>query len=292
MNVLITGAARGIGAESARRLAAQGHTVALVGLEPEELERVAAQCGGSSFAIEADITDAAGIARAVDDAAARLGGLDAVVANAGIATAGLLRHLEPARFAQQVEVNLIGTFNTVRAALPHLVERRGYLLLVASAASLVHGPVLGAYTATKAATEALGDSLRVEVKHLGVDVGVAYFSWIATEMVTGAFATPTYQRLRDSLRGPFGRTYPVEAAADAVVKGIDKRRRIVVAPGWLRAFHPLRGLVQRPQERDVLAIMPELEELEAADRAQRGEAASAPVGSGGAAAEATRAPAA
>ena len=57
------------------------------------------------------------------------------------------------------------------------------------------------------------------------------------------------------------------------------------APWWLRAFHPLRGLVQRPQERDVLKIVPELEQLEAADRQARGEAVYAPVGSGGAAAD-------
>src|SRR4051812_14367965 len=102
MNVLITGAARGIGAESARRLAAKGHRLALVGLEPAELEAVAAACANGAFALEADVTDGDALTRAIDEAAARLGGLDAVVANAGIATAGLLRHVEPDRFAQTI----------------------------------------------------------------------------------------------------------------------------------------------------------------------------------------------
>src|SRR3954468_6501063 len=284
MNVLITGAARGIGAESARRLAAKGHRVALVGLEPTELEAVAASCGNGAFALEADVTDGEAITRAVDEAAERLGGLDVVIANAGIATQGLLRHVEPDRFAQQIDVNLVGTFRTVHAAVPHLVERRGYLLVVASVAAILHGPLLGAYTASKAGVEALTDSLRVELKHLGVDVGCGYFSWIATDMVAGGDEAPTFRRLRESMKGPFKRTYPVGDAAEAVQLGVEKRCRIVVAPWWVRAFHPLRGLLQRPQEGDLLKIMPELEQIDAADRAQRGEAAHAPVGAGGAAA--------
>src|SRR4051812_10941021 len=104
INVLITGAARGIGAESARRLAAKGHRVAVVGLEPAELEAVAMSCGNRAFALEADVTDGDAITRAVDEAAERLGGLDAAVANAGVATTGLLRHLDPDRFARQMDV--------------------------------------------------------------------------------------------------------------------------------------------------------------------------------------------
>src|SRR4051794_18254936 len=284
MNVLVTGAARGIGAEAARRLAARGHRVALVGLEPAELEAVAASCGGGAFALEADVSDGEAIRAAVDEAAERLGGLDALVANAGVANTGLLRHLEPDHFARQIDVNLVGTFRTIHAAIPHLVERRGYLLINASVSAIVHGPVLGAYGASKAGVEALTDTLRIELKHLGVDVGCAYFSWIDTDMVRGGDEAPAFRRLRESMRGPFKKTYPVGDAAEAVALGVEKRCRIVVAPWWVRAFHPLRGAMQRPQERDLLAIMPELEQIDAADRAQRGEAAGAPVGAGGAAA--------
>src|SRR3954470_1660928 len=284
MNVLITGAARGIGAESARRLAAKGHRVALVGLEPAELEAVAASCGGGAVALEADVTDGEAITRAIDEAAERLGGLDAVVANAGIATQGLLRHVEPDRFAQQVDVNLVGTFRTVHAAIPHLIERRGYLLINASVAAILHGPVLGAYTASKAGVEAMTDSLRVELKHLGIDVGCGYFSWIATDMVSGGDEAPAFQRLRESMRGPFKKTHPVGAAADAIVAGVEGRKRIVVAPRWVRAFHPVRGVLQRAQEGALLKVMTELERIDAEARARRGEAAHAPVGAGGAAA--------
>src|SRR3954466_1180457 len=92
--VLVTGAARGIGAESARRLAARGAQVALIGLEPEELDRVATQCGGGAFAIEADVTDRDAIQSAVEEAAERMGGIDCVMANAGVAPAGFVRNID------------------------------------------------------------------------------------------------------------------------------------------------------------------------------------------------------
>jgi NAD(P)-dependent dehydrogenase (short-subunit alcohol dehydrogenase family) len=129
--VLITGAARGIGAESARRLAARGARVALVGLEPEELERVAAECPAAVF-FEADVTDHGALAAAVDGTVDALGGIDVVIANAGIGTVGFARSMDPEAFERTLEVNLLGVWRTVRACLPHVIERRGYVLNVAS----------------------------------------------------------------------------------------------------------------------------------------------------------------
>ena len=81
--VLITGAARGLGAETARRVAARGANVALVGLEPEELERVAAQCGANAAWFECDVTDNEALERAIQGTVERFGGIDVVMANAG-----------------------------------------------------------------------------------------------------------------------------------------------------------------------------------------------------------------
>src|SRR5918998_2422580 len=176
--VLITGAARGIGAESARRAAAAGANVALVGLEPQELERVAAQCGSNAAAFECDVTDWDALERAVEGALERFGGIDVVMANAGIAPAGMTRSMDPMAFERTIEINLLGVWRTVRACLPQVIERRGYVLVIASMAAAVHAPGLAAYSASKAGAEAFGDSLRSEVKHLGVDVGVGYFGFI------------------------------------------------------------------------------------------------------------------
>ncbi|MDQ3644338.1 MAG: SDR family oxidoreductase, partial [Actinomycetota bacterium] len=241
--VLITGAARGIGAECARRLAAQGARVALVGLEASELERVAAECGAEAAWFEADVTDRDQLRAAVEGAVERFGGLDVAIANAGIGGGGPVRHTDPDAFERMIEVNLLGVFRTVHACLPHVIERHGYVLVVASLAAVVHAPGMGSYSASKAGAEAFADSLRLEVKHLGVDVGVGYFSWIDTEMVRGTDAHPAFRGLRAKLPGPAAKTYPVSAVGDAVLDGIARRRRVVVVPGWVRAAIALRGIL-------------------------------------------------
>jgi NAD(P)-dependent dehydrogenase (short-subunit alcohol dehydrogenase family) len=284
--VLITGAARGIGAESARRLAAQGASVALVGLEPDELERVAAQCGPNAAAFEADVTDREALERAVEATVERFGGIDVVVANAGIAPVGMARSIDPAAFERTIEINLLGVWRTVRACLPHLIARRGYVLVVASLAAAVHRPGLAAYSASKAGAEAFADSLRVEVKHLGVDVGVAYFSFIDTDMLRGGDAHPAVGGLREQAPGLAGKTYPLSAVGKAVAEGVAARRRWIVVPRWGRAILVLRTALAPLLDRQALPQAAEADDLFERDVEARGaEAASRPVGPGGEAAQ-------
>jgi NAD(P)-dependent dehydrogenase (short-subunit alcohol dehydrogenase family) len=282
-SVLITGAARGIGAETARRLAAKGAKVSLVGLEPEELEKVAAQCGSDAIWFETDVTDWDALEAASSGTVERFGGIDVVMANAGVAVAGLIETVDPRAWERVIEVNLLGVWRTVRTCLPHVIERRGYILPVASMAAAVHGPVLSAYAAAKAGVEAFGDSLRAEMRHKGVDVGVAYFSWIATDMVAGGDASAAGGILRGRMKGPLGKTYPLSVAVDAVENGIEERARRVVAPGWARVMLAMRDFVGPLQDREVSKYMPEVERAFAEDIAKRGAEASAPVGAGGAA---------
>jgi NAD(P)-dependent dehydrogenase (short-subunit alcohol dehydrogenase family) len=283
-SILITGAARGIGAESARRLAARGAKVSLVGLEPDELERVARQCGPEAAWFEADITDPDQLERAVEGTLERFGGLEVLIANAGIAPAGFVRSIDPAAFEAAIKVNLLGTWRTVRACLPNLIERRGYVLVVASLSAAFHAPGMAAYSASKAGVEALTNSLREEVRHLAVDAGCAYFGFIDTDMVRGADAHPLYSGLRMRLPAPLRRLHPVSAAGEAVADGVEQRRRWIVVPGWMRLLLLMRGPLQRlPLTRT--AIVQELDASFARDIEDRGvEEASAPVGAGGAAA--------
>jgi NAD(P)-dependent dehydrogenase (short-subunit alcohol dehydrogenase family) len=283
--VLITGAARGIGAETARRAAAAGAKVALVGLEPEELERVAAQCGPDAAAFECDVTDWDALERAVQGAVERFGGIDVVMANAGIAPAGMVRSIDPRSFERTVEINLLGVWRTVRTCLPHVIERQGYVLVVASLAAAVHGPGMAAYSAAKAGAEAFADSLRVEVKRLGVDVGVAYFGFIDTDMVRGADAHPAIGRLRSDGPAPVAKTYPVSAAGKAVVDGMRKRSRWVVVPRWSRALLVLRTALAPLIDNRSYDRAAEADKLFLDDVQNRGaQAASAPIGAGGEAA--------
>ena len=167
-SVLITGAAHGIGAEVARRLAARGARVSLVGLGADELRRVAADCPGS-VVFDADVTDQEALDAAVAGTVEAFGGIDTVFANAGIGAPGFVRTMDPASFERVIEVNLIGVWRTIRACLPHVIERRGYVLPVASMAAILPPVGLGAYGAAKSGVEALGHALRVEMQGFGVE---------------------------------------------------------------------------------------------------------------------------
>ena len=112
----------------------------------------------------------------------------------------------------------------------------------------------------------------MEVRHLGVDVGVAYFSWIDTDMVRGADSQPprASPRMRKGLRGPAGKTLPVGDAADAIVRGVQRRSRRVVAPGFVGALYRLRGLVPELIDREALKSAPDIDRFTAEMVAERG----------------------
>ena len=283
-SVLITGAAHGIGAEVARRLSARGARVSLVGLGAEELERVAAQCPGS-VSFEADVTDPDALAAAVAGTVEAFGGIDVLIANAGIAAPGFVRTMDREAFERIIEVNLIGVWRTVRACLPHVIERRGYILAVASMAAVLPAPGMAAYGMAKSSVEALGNALRAELQHFGVRVGVAYFSWIDTEMVRGADTTALGARMRGSLKGPLAKTYPVGEAAEAVVRGVEQRSRIVACPRWLTALIAIRPLLPRLTE---LALRRDVAEYDRIAEHEARTHGSEPVGAGGAAERAAR----
>jgi len=280
--VLITGAARGIGAETARRLAARGARLSLVGLEPELLEQVASELGEAAW-FECDVTDRASIKAAADATVERFGGIDVVMANAGIGAGGTVLTMDPAGWERVIEVNLLGVYRTINVALPHVIERKGYVLPVASMAAAVHAPGMSAYSASKAAVEALGDALRPEVKHKGVDVGVAYYSWIDTEMVRGADAREGMSTLRKRLRGPAAKTFTVEEAGEATAAGIAARARRIVVPRNFRAVLVARMLMGRLSEREMRKDLPAMIELVEREAREKGAEAAAPVGAGGAA---------
>ena len=244
--MIITGAARGIGALTARRLHERGARVALLGLEPELLADVAAACGDAPW-WECDVTDRDRVDVVVAEAVERLGGLDVAIANAGIGAQMALVDGDSGVWDATFAVNLMGTYNLVRAAGPHVSHRDGYFLLTSSLAAAVHLPLMSAYCASKAAVESLGDSLRIELRPSGARVGVAYFAELDTDMTSRGFDTKAAARTPLGGHGHKG-VAPVEPAIDAIERGVRRRSRRVVSPAWVAAALHARGLLQRGAE--------------------------------------------
>lgn len=242
--VLVTGAARGIGAGVARRLHGAGANVALVGLEPEALEQLAAELGDRAACFQADVTDLGALERAVAGTVARFGAIDVAIANAGISFIGALATAPVAQVERALEVNLMGVWRTNRAVIEQIVAQRGYLLNIASLSAISHSPLMGAYTASKAGVEAMTDCLRAETAHTGARVGCAYFGFIDTDLVRASFAHPSTGGLTGSLPKFVATPAPLSDAVDAIERGVRRRSARLWAPRYVGAALVLRGVLQ------------------------------------------------
>lgn len=245
---LVTGGARGIGLDTARRLAARGARLALLDIDGDEAQRAAVTLPGGApagaVALAVDVADAAAVRAAVSRVVERLGGIDIVVANAGIEPPlTTMLAVDPQRFERVLDVNLHGVWHTVKATLPHVVARHGHVTVISSAAAFMNGAMSAPYAVSKAGVEQLGRALRTELAPLGATAGVAYFGFIDTDMVRRAFSDPAAQALRASAPAWLMRPVEVGRAGEAIVRGIERRSARVTAPGWVAPAMVLRGVV-------------------------------------------------
>jgi short-subunit dehydrogenase len=224
---LVTGASQGIGRALSEALAARGATVGLAARSVPELEALAASLTPPGHALPCDVGDADAVRAAVDAFAEAAGGLDLVVANAGIA------HYEP--FLEQdlghieamTRVNWLGTVYTVRAALPRLVAQgSGHVVIVSSGAALRAFPQAAVYGATKAAQRAFAGALRHELAGTGVGVTTVFPGEIATRLHAHEEATmPAWYD---------GRRADPAVLARLVLDAVEADRRAVVHPRQIR----------------------------------------------------------
>jgi NAD(P)-dependent dehydrogenase (short-subunit alcohol dehydrogenase family) len=242
---LVTGGARGIGLETARALHARGASVAVVDVDEQQSVQAAAGIGAKALGLAADVTDPGALETAVTAAVERFGGLDVCVANAGISpTARTARVFETDLFARVIDVNLMGVWHTVRACLPHIVEREGHLALVSSIYAFTNGTFVTPYAASKAAVEQLGRALRVELAHRGVTVGVAYFGFVDTDMVRIAVhEDPLGERFEALIPRPLQKRITAMEAGEVLAGAIAARRVRVTAPRRWAVLGALRGLL-------------------------------------------------
>jgi NAD(P)-dependent dehydrogenase (short-subunit alcohol dehydrogenase family) len=244
---VITGAGRGIGAATARVLHDEGANLVLVDVDGPALADVATEMSDRVLPVFADVLDLPALEEAVARGVDRFGGLDHVLANAGIASYGSVCAVDPAIFRRVVDVNVVGVFHTVRAALPALRRSEGYVLVVSSLAAFAPAPGLAAYSSSKAAVEHFANALRLEEAGNGVAVGCAHMSWIDTPMVREGredITEPGGERQRRP--GPVDRTHSVEACAEAFVEAMRRRSRRVYVPRWVGAARRARGLLSSP----------------------------------------------
>lgn len=260
--VFITGGARGVGADLARRLHRKGAKLILTDIDAEPLAGLATELGDGDRVLTAvaDVRDLAAMQSAADRGISQFGGIDVVVANAGIATFGSVLHVHPEDVKRLLDINVLGVFHTVRAALPSIIERRGYVLIVSSFAAYAVAPGLAPYHAAKAGIEHFANALRIEVACDGVDVGSAHMSWIDTPLVQDAKSElVSFPAMLAKLPYPLGKTTSVGKCGEAFVKGIEGRKRRINVPGWVGAFRWLRPVVStRLGERPIAALTPQV----------------------------------
>ena len=178
---IISGGGTGIGAATARLFASEGAKVVVTGRRAEPLDAVAAEIEGR--AVAGDTADAEHVAEAVSTAQQTFGGLDVVVANAGLGFGGAAADVDDERWGRTFDVNVSGAFRLVRAALPSLLERGGgSIVLVSSVSALVSGTEGAAYQASKAALLGLTRSLAVDYGPRGIRANALLPGWVRTEM--------------------------------------------------------------------------------------------------------------
>lgn len=241
---LITGAGRGIGFATAQRLHDRGASVVLVDLDAESTSLAAKSLGERAIGIGADVTDAAAMQDVVGRAVEHFGGLDLVIANAGIAPPPLTARVMDSRtFERVLEVNVLGVYRTVQAALPEIVRNQGHIVVVASIYAFVNGVLMAPYAMSKAAVEQYGRALRGELAQHGVGVSVAYFGFIDTAMTQDAFTDPIGKRFEETFPKVLMKKLQPAGAAAAIVDGVERRAPRVIAPRRWAAFSVLRGVV-------------------------------------------------
>lgn len=242
---LVTGAGQGIGLETARALHARGARVALLDVDGDRAAAAVASLGGGVHAVRADVRDREGMADAVAGVAESFGRLDVVVANAGVTPArGTLRRLDPDDFDRVLDINVTGVFNTVRPAIEPVIAAGGHMVVVASVAAIMPGPMGSPYMISKAAAEQLGRALRLELAAHGATAGVAYFGVVETEMTAVTMdGDPIAAALSGRMPWPLSRRITAAAAGRVIAEGVGRRAPRTLAPRGWHAITLGRGLV-------------------------------------------------
>lgn len=253
----VTGASRGIGAALTRALAERGAIVGLAARSTGESAALAARLPGEHHVLECDVADTASVRSAIESFAEQAGGIDLLVANAGITHYGPYRSQSLEQQLQMSEVNWHGTLRTVQLGLPHLLDGgSGHIVVVSSGAALRSFPGAAVYGATKAAQRMFAEALRHELSDTGVSLTTVYPGEIATSL-----HDHEKERMPDWYRGGPDAASADELAAK-VLRAVERDQRAV----WFPPIVRLLGVLHNVDSRAADALLRRLRGRTAAPR--------------------------
>lgn len=252
--VWITGASSGIGKSMALEWARLGYKVVLSSRRKELLEKVAEQIrysGGEALVIPCDIMEEISIENAVQQIIKDFGRLDIIVANAGFGVFGSVEKLTAKDWNRQLQGNVTGLALTVKYALPHLKKNKGRIGLVGSVAAYLPNPNVGAYGASKAAVNSIGQTLQVELKGTGVSCTTMHPGFVVSEIAR--IDNDGIWHPEEADPRPSNLMWPTDKAAKVMVKAILKRKRNYIFTGhgkqavWLQRWFPslMRSIISK-----------------------------------------------
>ncbi len=235
----ITGGGSGIGRATALELGRRGAKVAVSGRRADRLAAVVSDleaAGAEALAVSCDVRDEQQIEGAVKAVVDRFGKLDVVLASAGFSVAGKVVDLKGEDWRRQLETNVVGAALTVRHALPHLRKTKGRIGLIGSVASFLCQPKLAAYSASKFAVRAIGQTLAIELHGSGVSCTTIHPGFVDSE-IAKVDNSGHFDPARNDRR-PKNLMWPADQAAEVIVKALSRRKREVVftAHGKVGAF--------------------------------------------------------
>ncbi len=227
--IIVTGGASGIGAAICERFGREGANIGILDRDKKKLgdieKRFSAQ-GIEVLAVNCDITDRKSCEKSIGAILKRFGGIDVLVNNAGVTQRSAFRRTSIEVYRRVFDINFFGALHCTKAALESLIERKGTIVVTSSVAGVA--PLLGrtAYSASKHALHGLFESLRTEIKELGVHVMMLCPGFTSTDLQKSALdADGSVTTHPQSL---VGKSATPESVADAVYKGVLKRKRLLV----------------------------------------------------------------
>ena len=244
--IVLTGASSGLGATLATSLAKEGSSLALMARRGEMLANVGRTCrdlGAEVIEEVGDVTKVEDCRRIMDQAATQFGGVDCVIANAGISMWTKFDEVEdPSVFARLMEVNYLGVVYSAYSSIGYLKESRGLFVAISSVQGKVPVPLHSGYVASKHAVQGFCNSLRIELHGSGVDVMTVLPHWLRNTNLRQSALGFDGHVIGATSRRHSSESISLEVASAEIIKSLKKRPRELVIPWKLKLLSIVFGL--------------------------------------------------